>query len=410
LRYALQQGVCGSVKILLVHNFYRQHGGETAVFEAERRMLLAAGHSAISYTRDSNEIEGFGPWQRAMLPPGAIWARDSHREIGALLASERPDVAHFTNTFPLISPSAYYACRNARVPVVQSIHNYRLICPAATLWRDGAICEECVDHSLLRSVQHACYRESRTTSAVLATALAVHRRCGTYANLVDRYIALTEFARDKLVAGGLPAERLCVKPNFVDPDPGTRNGPGEYALFAGRLTAEKGVHTLLDAWKRLGRDTPLRIAGDGPLRDALAERIDREGIAGATLLGSLSRDAMLRELRGAKLLVFPSEWYEGMPMAIIESFACGVPTIASRLGGMQAMIDDGNNGLLVTPADPQDLAARVRWAFEHPSELAALGRAARAEYEAHYTAAANCAQLIGIYRQAIDRNSDRRAP
>jgi glycosyltransferase involved in cell wall biosynthesis len=394
---------------LLVHNFYRQHGGETAVFEAERRMLRAAGHSVISYTRDSNEIEGFGPWKRAALIPTAIWARDSHREIGALIASEAPDVAHFTNTFPLISPSGYYACRSARVPVVQSIHNYRLICPAATLWRDGAICEECIEHSLLRSVRHACYRESRPTSAVLATALAIHRRCGTYANLIDRYIALTEFARNKLIAGGLPEERLSVKPNFVEPDPGVRESTGDYALFAGRLTAEKGVHTLLDAWKQLGPDIPLRVAGDGPLRDALAQRIDTEGIAGATLLGSLSRDAMMRELRDARVLIFPSEWYEGMPMAILEAFACGVPIVASRLGGMREMIDDGRTGLLVPPADPQSLAARVRWAFEHESELAALGRAARAEYEAHYTEAANCAQLIGIYRQAIERSSDRSA-
>ena len=403
------QGVPGSVKILLVHNFYRQHGGETAVFEAERRMLRAAGHSVISYTRDSNEIEGFGHWKRATLTSTTIWARDSHREISALIASEAPDVAHFTNTFPLISPSAYYACRNARVPVVQSIHNYRLICPAATLWRDGAICEECVDHSLLRSVQHACYRKSRPASAVLATALAVHRRSGTYANLVDRYIALTQFARAKLIAGGLPEQRICVKPNFVEPDPGVRERPGAYALFAGRLTVEKGVHTLLDAWKRLGPDVPLHIAGDGPLRDALAHRIDSEGIAGARLLGSLPPKALMRELRGARMLVFPSEWYEGMPMAIIEAFACGVPTIATRLGGMQEMIDDGRNGLLVAPADPEGLAARVRWAFDRETELAALGQAARAEYEVRYTAAANCARLIDIYRQAIERSGDRAA-
>ena len=401
------QGVSGSVKILLVHNFYRQRGGEAAVFEAERRMLRAAGHSVISHTRDSNEIEGFGPWKRATLTPTAIWARDSHREIGALIASEAPDVAHFTNTFPLISPSAYYACRNARVPVVQSIHNYRLICPAATLWRDGSICEECVDHSLLRSVRHACYRKSRPATAVLATSLAIHRRCGTYDNLVDRYIALTEFARNKLISGGLPEERISVKPNFVEPDPGLREGAGDYALFAGRLTEEKGVHTLLDAWKRLGVDVPLHIAGDGPLRDALARRIDTEAIADATLLGSLPREALMRELRGARILVFPSEWYEGMPMTIVEAFACGVPTIAARLGGMSEMIDDGKNGLLVAPADPQDLAARLRWAFEHKDELAAIGRAARAEYEARYTGAPNCARLIEIYEQAIEQSGNR---
>lgn len=401
------QGVPGSVKVLLVHNFYRQYGGETAVFDAERRMLEAAGHRVIAYTRDSNEIEAFGPWRRAALAPAAIWARDSHREIGAVIARESPDVAHFTNTFPLISPSGYYACRRARVPVVQSIHNYRLLCPAATLWRDGSICEECIDHSLLRSVQHACYHHSRLTSAVLATALAIHRRCGTYADFVDRYIALTDFARDRLAAGGFPAERICVKPNFVDPDPGAREGPGSYAIFAGRLTLEKGVHTLLDAWKRIGSGIPLRIAGDGPLRDALAGRIESERIAGVTMLGSLPRDALLRELRGARVLVFPSEWYEGMPMAILEAFACGVPTIATRLGGMREMIDDGRNGLLVAPGDSAGIATRVRWLFEFEGESAELGRAARAEYEAHYTAAANCTQLIDIYRQAVERSGGR---
>jgi glycosyltransferase involved in cell wall biosynthesis len=163
------------------------------------------------------------------------------------------------------------------------------------------------------------------------------------------------------------------------------------------------VHTLLDAWKRIGPDIPLHIAGDGPLRDALARRIETEDIAGVTLLGSLSRDAMMRELRGARVLVFPSEWYEGMPMTILEAFACGVPTVAPRLGGMREMIDDGRNGLLVAPGDSEGIATRVRWLFDCESESAELSRAARAEYEAHYTAAANYTQLVDIYRQVIER-------
>jgi glycosyltransferase involved in cell wall biosynthesis len=394
------------VKILLVHNFYRLHGGETAVFEAEHQMLAEAGHSVVSYTRDSGEIDGYGALKRAALTPTAIWARDSHREISALIAREAPDVAHFTNTLPLISPSAYYACQKARVPVVQSIHNYRLVCPAATLWRDGSICEECIEHSMLRSVQHGCYRSSRPTTAVLAATLTLHRRAGTYANAVDRYIAVTEFARNKLVEGGLPKEKISVKPNFIEPDPGPRDGPGEYALFAGHLTGQKGVHTLLDAWKRLGGEIPLRIAGDGPLQEALAQRIDTEDIAGVTLMGPLSADAMQRTLRGARILVFPSESYEGMPMAILEAFASGVPTLASRLGGMQEMIQDGENGLLFTPTDADDLAAQARWAFEHEDELAALSRTARAEYESRYRANTNCKQLVAIYQQAIEQCTD----
>ncbi|MBW2579314.1 MAG: glycosyltransferase family 4 protein, partial [Deltaproteobacteria bacterium] len=213
----------------------------------------------------------------------------------------------------------------------------------------------------------------------------------------------TEFARAKLVAGGLPEEQISVKPNFIDPDPGVREGPGDYALFAGRLTIEKGVHTLLDAWKRIGPDIPIHIAGDGPLRDALVRRIETENITGVSMLGSLSREAMMRELRGARVLVFPSEWYEGMPMTIIEAFACGVPTVSARLGGMREMIDDGRNGLLVAPGDSEGIATRVRWLFDSESESTKLSRASRAEYEAHYTAAANCTQLIDIYRQAIER-------
>jgi glycosyltransferase involved in cell wall biosynthesis len=221
--------------------------------------------------------------------------------------------------------------------------------------------------------------------------------------VVDRYIALTEFARDKLVAGGVPKERVAVKPNFAEPDPGPRNELGRYALFAGRLTDEKGTHVLLDAWKRLDSDVPLRVAGDGPLREQLERRVAGERIANVTFLGALPPEKLMPELRGARILVFPSCWYEGMPMSIVEAFACGVPTIASRLGGMREMIDDGRTGLLVAPADATELAAKVSWAFSHDAEVAELGRAARSEYEAHYSAAANSARLIEIYRQAIEQ-------
>ena len=389
------------MKILMVHNFYRNRGGECAVFEAEQRMLRDAGHTVVTYTRNSREIDTYGVWRRSALALRTIWADDSYREIASLLRREKPDVAHFTNTFPLISPSAYNACDKARVPVVQSIHNYRLLCPAATLWRDGAVCEECMDHSLLRSVKHACYRRSRPTTAVLATMLAFHRWRGTYSNRVDRYIALTEFARAKLVEGGLPEERIAVKPNFVEPDPGPREHLGRYALFAGRLTVEKGVRTLLDAWQQLDSGIALRIAGDGPLQDELETRVAREGIANVTFLGRLTHSKLLAELRGARVLVFPSQWYEAMPMSIVESFACGVPTIAARLGSMNEMIENRRTGLLFSPADASDLATQVRWAFHHDIEITEMGRAARAQYTSRYTAASNCPRLIEIYQQAI---------
>lgn len=410
LRYALAPGGNASVKILMAHNYYQQRGGEAEVFEAEQRLLAGAGHQVVAFTRHSEEIQAYGPAGRARLALDTFWSRTTYRDVAELIAREAPDVAHFTNTFPLISPSAYDACRAAGVAVVQSLHNYRLLCPAATLWRDGAACEECLDHSLERGVRHACYRNSRPATAVLAGMLAFHRRRGTWAERVDRYVALSEFARAKFVAGGMPPDRIAVKPNFVEPDPDTgAQAPSRdptaagYALFAGRLAREKGVHTLLDAWRRLSQPVSLRIAGDGPLRDELARRIEREDLREVELLGALPRDRLLDTLRGARLLVFPSEWYEGMPMAILEAFACRVPVLASRLGSMQEMIEDERTGLLFAPGDARDLADRVAWACCHREEVAALADAARGVYEARYTAAANLPRLLAIYREAIEQ-------
>jgi glycosyltransferase involved in cell wall biosynthesis len=388
------------VKILMVHNAYREPGGEDVVHEGERDLMAAAGHDVVVYRRSNAEIADYGPGRWATLPARTFWAWDTHRELRALLASERPDVAHFTNTFPLVSPAAYDACRAAGVPVVQSLHNYRLLCPAGTFLREGRICEECTVHSLRRAVRHGCYRGSRAASAVVAGMLAFHRARRTASEAVDAYVALTEFARARLVDGGLPRERIAVVPNFVRPDPGERSEAGDYALFAGRLAPEKGLSTLLDAWRRLERRIPLRIAGAGPLRGPLETERAR-GLADVAILGSLPRGDLLKALRGARCLVVPSLWFEGFPMAIAEAFACGVPVIASRLGGLPEIVAEGRTGLLFTPGDAGDLARTLESAWADPDDLAEMGRAARHEFEARYTAAHHAAALEAVYTQAI---------
>jgi glycosyltransferase involved in cell wall biosynthesis len=389
------------LKVLMVHNAYREAGGEDAAERAERELVIAGGHEVVRYTRDNREIEGYGAWRKATLAPRTLWAWDSHRDLLALLEREKPDVAHFSNTFPLISPSAYYACRAAGVPVVQSIHNYRLLCPAATLLRDGSICEECVERSLWRSVRHGCYRGQRAATAVLAGMLVFHRLRRTWSELVDCYVALTDFARAKLVAGGLPAEKLVVKPNFAHPDPGERTEPGEYALFAGRLSSEKGLDTLLRAWRRLDTELPLRIAGDGPLRREVEAEVTRAGLAKVRLLGQLPRQDLLKVVKSARFLVVPSTWYEGFPMVIVEAFACGVPPIVSRLGGMAEIVREGSTGLHFSPGDAGDLARKATWAWREPEALQEMGRAARGEYQARYSAERNYQLLIDIYQRAI---------
>ena len=334
-----------------------------------------------------------------------VWSQRWYREFSSLLRRDRPDVVHVHNFFPLVSPSVYYACRAAGVPVVQTLHNYRLMCPAATLYRDGDVCEDCIQHGLLRSMKHGCYQGSKLGTSALVLMLQVHRKLRTWSKMVDCYIALTEFSRRKLMDGGLPAAKIRVKPNFVLPDPGMRDKRGQYALFAGRLVDPKGLPTLLAAWRLLSKSIPLVIIGDGPNRGHLEEQLKDPALRNVVYQGRLSREATLEAIKGARFLVFPSEWYEGFPVTIAESFACGVPVICSRLGSMQEIVADGRTGLHFRPTEADDLAAKVEWAWEHPEQVDAMGRGARMEFEAKYTAERNFYLLKEIYESAIHAQS-----
>jgi glycosyltransferase involved in cell wall biosynthesis len=302
---------------------------------------------------------------------------------------------HFHNTFPLISPAGYYAAGKHQIPVVQTLHNYRLLCAGATFFRDGKICEQCMERqSLLPALLHACYRNSRPATAAVITMLAAHRTAGTWQRMVDVFIALTEFSRRKFIAGGLPSKRIAVKPGVLARDPGVGRGAGGYALFVSRLCEEKGIHVLADAWRQLS-DIPLTVVGDGPLAGT-------GWPAGVTRLGRQSREDLLLLMKNAYLLVVPSIWYEGAPGVIMEAFACGVPVIASDLGSLPELVASGTTGLLFKSGDAANLATTVRWAFEHPREMAPIRVAARREYESKHSPRENYQMLLGIYHRAME--------
>jgi glycosyltransferase involved in cell wall biosynthesis len=315
------------------------------------------------------------------------------------LRRERPALAHFHNTFPLISPAAYYACHREGIPVVQSLHNPRLICPAATLYREGNVCEDCLGRLVpWPGVVHACYHNSHIQTAVVAGMLAGHRILGTWQEQVDAYIVFSNFFREKFVNARLPPEKVFVKPHFLSMDPGMKQETGEYALFLGRLAPEKGVPTLLNAWQSLGH-VPLRIRGEGPMR-SIVEHFTRENPS-VCMLPYLSREECFNLIKGARFLVWPSEgYYETFGLVAIEAFACGTPVIASRMGAMKEVVTDHWSGLHFTPGDPQDLASKVSWAWSHPREMEAMGKAAREEYQTKYTAKRNYQLLMEIYRRA----------
>jgi len=394
------------VKILVVHNAYQQRGGECSVVGAEARLLRANGHAVVRYERHNDELRGRGALGEIGAAVGTVWSSRSFREVRELIGKERPDVAHFHNTFPLISPSAYYACAQSGVPVVQTLHNYRLWCPAAKFLRDGKVCEACLGRNVAwPGVVHGCYRGSRPATAAASAMLAVHRGMGSWQTKVDVYIALSEFARRKFIEGGLPADRIVVKPNFVADDLTPRTQPGGYVLFVGRLSEEKGPQLLLSAWRGMHARIPLRIAGDGPLLEKLSREIANSSLAHIELPGHRTPDEVRVLMHGARFLVFPSIWYEGFPMTIAEAFARGLPVVASRLGSMAEIVQQGLTGLHFEPGAASDLAAKVEWAWNHPEELARMGRAARAEYEAKYQPSTNYEMLMDIYRIAIARRA-----
>lgn len=388
-------GVGSGLKVLLVHNFYQQPGGEDQVFKAESALLERHGHEVVHYTDHNDRIRELKP---AEILAATLWNRESGQEVSELLRKERPRVVHVHNTFPLISPSVYYAASAAGIPLVQTLHNYRLLCPMAEFFRDGRVCEDCLGRVPWPGVLHACYRGSRFASGTVATMLTAHRVLGTWQRKIGAYIALTEFARQKFIAGGLPSERIVVKPNFVDPDPGVGKGGGGYALFVGRLASSKGIATMLDAWERAGGKglPPLRIVGDGPLRDlviASAGRIER-----VQWLGRRSREEVLALMRDALILIFPSEWYEGaLPLVILEAYAVGLPVVASNIGSMTTMVGDQRTGIHFRSGDAMDLADKVAGIASQPAAIAAMRREARTEFEARYTANGNYDQLMRIY-------------
>lgn len=388
------------MKVLLVHNRYQQPGGEDAVFEAERDLLRSRGHQVVVYERHNAEIADYSVLRRAGLPRQAIWS-DAFFELKELVGQERPGVAHFHNTFPLVSPAGYYACKAFAVPVVQTLHNYRLLCPGALLFRRGRVCEDCLGRAApWPGVLHRCYRGSLAQSAAAAAMLSLHRWYRTFHHAVDAYIALTAHGRVTFIRGGLPANLIYIKPNFLPEEPLPAQGPGEGALFAGRLSQEKGAALLLTAWQQLP-EKPLRMLGDGPLRKEL-ESLGR-ACPGVTWGGWVSIEALRRAIATAAFVALPSLWYEGHPMLLLQAYASGRPVLASRGGGLADLVRHGETGLLFEPGDASDLAAKARELLDHPEETARMGRAAHKMYQRKYTPQRNYQRLMEIYDAAMQR-------
>jgi len=383
------------VKVFLAHNYYQNPGGEDGAFKADCAILAAHGHDVHQFTMHNDAVKAMS---RVQVIRATLWNQQVYEQLRDLFAGDRFDVAHFHNTFPLISPAAYAAARDSGVPVVQTLHNFRLLCPSAILYRDGHVCEDCLHSSLaLPGILHGCYRGSRFQSGAVALLNTTHQVRKTWFTHVDRYIALTDFGRRKFIEAGFPSDKLVVRPNFLDTDPGVRSGTGEFALFIGRLNPEKGVRTLLEAWRHLPNDIPLKILGEGELKDEAQALIAQHGL-NVELLGWRSPAEVLASIKAARFVIFPSEWYETFGRVVIEAFACGVPVIASKLGASTETVEHGRTGLHFEAGNPASLADAVVQLWNDQTSVQAFGSAGRREYELKYTAERNYDRLIEIYQ------------
>jgi glycosyltransferase involved in cell wall biosynthesis len=389
------------MRLVVVHNRYRsaQPSGENLVVDQETALLRAAGHEVVGYERESDDIQRSPLLQRALVPARVIWSPEDRAGLSKVLERVRPDVVHVHNTFPLISPSVLAASRAHGVPVVATLHNFRLLCANAQLLRDGVPCELCVGRVPWRAVAYRCYRESALASAPIALGIQVHRSRRTWLEGVTRFVAVTQFVKQRFIDGGIPATQIRVKPNFVPRPSRRREGPGGYMVFLGRLSPEKGVDLLLDAWSpELGE---LLVVGDGPARAELEARAARHGPS-VRFLGSQPRERCMELLRAARALVVASRWYETFGLGVVEAYAHGVPAIGPAFGPFPDLVQDGRTGLLFAPGDSGDLRSKlVRLA--DPEVSMQMGEEAWRSYEASYTPERNLVQLLEIYREAIEQ-------
>ncbi|HQT80546.1 MAG TPA: glycosyltransferase family 4 protein, partial [Rhodopila sp.] len=369
------------MRVLMVHNFYQIAGGEDSVVRAECAMLEQAGAEVMLFSVTNDVIKG--RLRQAAAGLQVIYNPLARRALARKLAESAPDVVHIHNFFPLLSPAIFDACREAGIPSVLTLHNFRILCPTAFLGAEDANRERSLRQSCWWTVPKKVYRNSAAATLAVAAMVEYHKRAGTWSRKVDRFIALTNWARQTFIKGGLPAERISVKPNWVPQPPRAARVERQGVLFVGRLDDQKGIPILLEAWAHL--DYPLRIIGDGPLSDMVRQT----GNPRICYLGRQPREVVQREMLSACLLVLPSMGYEMFPLTVLEAFAAGLPVICSALPSLRDIVEDGVTGLTFAPGLPGALVEKVRYVLSDPSRLDAMGSRARALYEARYTPEAN---------------------
>jgi glycosyltransferase involved in cell wall biosynthesis len=389
------------MKILFVHNYYQNSGGEDVVVANERALLINRGHDVALYTDDNHRITS--GLDKLKTASSLYSSNASYQKLNAIVKVFKPEVIHAHNLFPLITAATYDVAFENRIPVVQTLHNYRTVCASGLLFRDNKPCELCIKNSPYYAALHKCYRGSLLGSLAVAQMINKHRRLKTWSEKIDHFIALTEFAKEKLVSANFPSEKITVKPNFtIVRQKQAENLPKNSVIFVGRVSQEKGIQTLIDAWM-IKRSMPLprlKIIGDGPLLKSLVHKCrDNKNIS---FLGQQPEVVVTQEMETAKFLVFPSICYEGFPMVIVEALEKGLPVLCSDLGSMTSIIEDGVTGLYFKPNNPLDLSEKSNFLSKNEELLNVMGENCKRMYVRKYTPEKNYQALMSIYSGVIE--------
>lgn len=394
-------------RVLLVHNYYQQGGGEDKVVAQEVALLKSRGIEVELYSVHNDMINNQGLVKKAKIALEATWSFSEYKRIKKKIMDMNPDVVHVHNFFPLISPSIYYACNHLNIPVVQTLHNYRLMCPAATFLRENKVCEKCVTGSLANSVINGCYRGSRMQTVPIVSMISLNRMLDTWGKKVDRYIALTEFSKMKFVEGGLPENKIVVKPNFISNKPKLESidtTTENYILYVGRISAEKGVQNLLEAWQRINdkKDMKLIIVGDGQEKEHLFKLYADKTVQ---FVGNQPTQKVLDYMEHAKYLIVPSIWYEGFPMTIVEAYSVGTPVICSEIGSLQEVVQHEVTGFHFQHDNIRDIQRVISEALNYKN-YSSMRKKVIDVFHHNYTEEINYKLLTDIYKSVIKEKND----
>ena len=387
------------MKVLLVHGAYQQFGGEDSVVRAEKELLERHGDEVFLYSRHNDEIKQFTVVQKAAFFPQTVYSRKTTHEIKDVVRSFKPDVAFVHNVYPLISPSVYHELHALRLPAVQVLHNFRPYCPNGFFYTQGRICEACKGGNYLNAIRNRCYKDSYLLSGLYAFTLGANRLAGMV-NKIAAFICLTEFFKIKVREAGVPESKLFVRPNFVCAPSlsAGRNGTGAYAMYMGRLSPEKGCWTLIHAFERLP-NVPLKILGTGPLERELQDYVRQKALTNIEFLGFKTGDEKWELLRNSRCLIMPSEWYENFPVAVLEAYMAAKPVIASRMGGLPYIVEDGHSGLLFAAGKVDELVCKIECLMNNPAMAVQMGNCGRRLSETKYGPEQGYKNLMNIFAQ-----------